>query len=68
MACTTLSSVRLCAVLGYLHRYGRTGDKLQFETMFVQSNDWFSAFTGGGSERLNGDTGLAPYYLDRLRK
>ena len=26
----------------------RPGDRLQFETMFVQSNDWFYAFTGGG--------------------
>ena len=26
----------------------RPGDRLQLETMFVQSNDWFYAFTGGG--------------------
>ncbi len=35
------------------------GDKLQFETMFVQSNDWFYAFTGGGIDLFNGDTPLS---------
>lgn len=31
------------------------GDKLQFESMFVQSNDWFYSFSGGGLELFNGD-------------
>ncbi|MGH7718660.1 MAG: spondin domain-containing protein, partial [Gemmatimonadaceae bacterium] len=32
------------------------GERLQFETMFVQSNDWFYAFGGGGLALFNGDT------------
>ncbi|MFN2421786.1 MAG: spondin domain-containing protein [Gemmatimonadota bacterium] len=32
------------------------GDQLQIETMFVQSNDWFYGFSGGGLELFNGDT------------
>jgi hypothetical protein len=32
------------------------GDRLQLETMFVQSNDWFYAFGGGGLELFEGDT------------
>lgn len=31
------------------------GDRLQFETMFVQSNDWFYAFGDGGLELFDGD-------------
>jgi len=27
------------------------GDRLQFETMFVQSNDWFYGFGGGGHRK-----------------
>lgn len=30
------------------------GDKLQFETMFVQSNDWFYAFNNEGLELFDG--------------
>ena len=33
----------------------RPGDRLQIETMFVQSNDWFYGFTGGGLELFDGD-------------
>lgn len=32
------------------------GEKVQFETMFVQSNDWFYAFSGGGLELFEGST------------
>jgi hypothetical protein len=32
------------------------GEKLQIETMFVQSNDWFYGFAGGGLELFSGDT------------
>ncbi len=42
------------------------GDKLQFETMFVQSNDWFYAFTGGGIDLFNGDTPLSGDLTGRL--
>jgi len=34
----------------------RPGDKLQFETMFVQSNDWFYAFNDGGLELFDDNT------------
>jgi hypothetical protein len=35
----------------------RPGDRLQFETMFVQSNDWFYSFSGGiGLQLFNGKT------------
>lgn len=32
------------------------GDKLQFETMFVQSNDWFYAFDNEGLDLFSGTT------------
>jgi len=32
------------------------GDKLQFESMFVQSNDWFYAFNDEGLELFSGNT------------
>lgn len=32
------------------------GDRLQIQTMFVQSNDWFYAFGGGGLALFTGDT------------
>lgn len=34
----------------------KPGDKLQFETMFVQSNDWFISFKEGGLPLFNGNT------------
>jgi len=34
----------------------RPGDKLQFETMFVQSNDWFYAFNDDGLELFDDNT------------
>lgn len=34
----------------------RPGDRLQFETMFVQSNDWFYAFDDGGLDLFNAST------------
>ena len=34
----------------------RPGDRLQMETMFVQSNDWFYGFSGGGLALFNGTT------------
>ncbi len=33
----------------------RPGDKLQIQTMFVQSNDWFYAFGNGGLDLFNGN-------------
>lgn len=33
----------------------KPGDKLQFETMFVQSNDWFISFKNGGLSLFNGN-------------
>ena len=33
----------------------RPGDKLQFETMFVQSNDWFISFRNGGLSLFDGN-------------
>ncbi len=35
------------------------GDLLQIATMFVQSNDWFYAFGGGGLALFNGDTPIS---------
>ena len=35
------------------------GDKMQFESMFVQSNDWFYAFPTGGLELFDGATALS---------
>ncbi|MGI8548858.1 MAG: spondin domain-containing protein [Gemmatimonadaceae bacterium] len=32
------------------------GSRLQFETMFVQSNDWFYGFGNGGLQLFNGNT------------
>ncbi len=42
------------------------GNKFQFETMFVQSNDWFYAFTGGGLELFNGNTPISGDQTSRL--
>ena len=44
----------------------RPGDRLQLETMFVQSNDWFYAFTGGGLELFDGDTPVSGDVTARL--
>jgi len=35
------------------------GDRLQLETMFVQSNDWFYGFGGGGLALFNGNTPIS---------
>lgn len=35
------------------------GQRFQFESMFVQSNDWFVAFRGGGLELFDGSTPIA---------
>lgn len=35
---------------------GLPGDRLQFASMFVQSNDWFYAFSGNGLDLFNGST------------
>ncbi len=43
------------------------GDKLQFETMFVQSNDWFYAFSGGGLDLFDGDNAVRGDVTSRLR-
>ncbi|MFT6001211.1 MAG: hypothetical protein ACI81P_003680 [Neolewinella sp.] len=42
------------------------GDKLQFGTMFVQSNDWFYAFSGNGVELFNGNTPLSGDLTSRV--
>ncbi|MGH7526242.1 MAG: spondin domain-containing protein [Gemmatimonadales bacterium] len=42
------------------------GDRLQFESMFVQSNDWFYAFSGGGIDIFEGDTPISGDVTDRL--
>ena len=44
----------------------RPGDKFQFETMFVQSNDWFYAFRDGGLALFNGTTPVNGDVTDRL--
>jgi hypothetical protein len=44
------------------------GDSLQFETMFVQSNDWFYSFRGGiGLQLFNGDTPITSDVTSALR-
>ena len=35
------------------------GDRLQFATMFVQSNDWFYAFEGDGLDLFSGDSPIS---------
>lgn len=35
------------------------GDRLQFATMFVQSNDWFYAFEGNGLDLFNNGTAIS---------
>jgi hypothetical protein len=35
---------------------GKPGQKLQIQTMFVQSNDWFYSFNNGGLDLFNGST------------
>lgn len=42
------------------------GDKLQLETMFVQSNDWFFAFTNGGLDLFDGSTPISGDVTDNL--
>ncbi|MBA3893340.1 MAG: spondin domain-containing protein [Gemmatimonadales bacterium] len=42
------------------------GDRLQFESMFVQSNDWFFAFSDGGIDLFEGDTPISGDVTDRL--
>jgi len=42
------------------------GDRLQFETMFVQSNDWFYAFANGGIDLFEGATPISGNVTDRL--
>jgi hypothetical protein len=44
----------------------RPGDRLQFESMFVQSNDWFFAFADGGIDLFEGDTPITGDVTDRL--
>ena len=44
----------------------RPGDRLQIETMFVQSNDWFYGFTGGGLELFDGGTPVSGDVTSRL--
>ena len=44
----------------------RPGDRLQFETMFVQSNDWFYAFADGGLELFDGDEPVSGDVTSRL--
>jgi len=43
------------------------GDRLQFATMFVQSNDWFYAFEGNGIDLFNGDTPISGDVTSSLR-
>ena len=38
---------------------GNPGQRLQFETMFVQSNDWFYGFGNGGLALFDGDTPIS---------
>lgn len=42
------------------------GDRLQFETMFVQSNDWFYAFGNGGLALFDGTTPVSGNVTDRI--
>ena len=42
------------------------GDRLQLETMFVQSNDWFYGFTGGGLALFDGDEPVRGDVTSRL--
>lgn len=42
------------------------GDRLQIETMFVQSNDWFYGFTGAGLDLFNGDAPISNVVTGRL--
>lgn len=42
------------------------GDRLQVETMFVQSNDWFYAFSGGGLALFDGDDPVSGDVTSRL--
>ncbi|WP_420454829.1 spondin domain-containing protein [Rubrivirga sp.] len=43
------------------------GDRLQIETMFVQSNDWFLAFGDGGLELFEDGEPVSGDVTDRLR-
>lgn len=43
------------------------GERLQLETMFVQSNDWFYAFDGGGLALFDGDLPVAGDVTSKLR-
>ena len=42
------------------------GDKLQIETMFVQSDDWFYGFSGGGLALFNGSSPVSGDVTPRL--
>ena len=44
----------------------RPGDRLQLETMFVQSNDWFYGFTDGGLALFDGDEPVSGDVTARL--
>ena len=43
------------------------GDQFQFETMFVQSNDWFYAFPSGGIDLFENGTPVSGDLTSRLR-
>ena len=42
------------------------GERLQIETMFVQSNDWFFGFGDGGLELFEGDEPVSGDVTDRI--
>lgn len=42
------------------------GEKLQIQTMFVQSNDWFYSFRNGGIELFNGETPVSGDFTSEL--
>lgn len=44
----------------------KPGDKLQIETMFVQSNDWFYSFGGGGLDLFDGKTPISGNVTSKL--
>ncbi len=42
------------------------GDKLQFESMFVQSNDWFYAFGNGGLELFDNGNAISGDFTNQV--
>ncbi len=46
---------------------GQPGDRLQFESMFVQSNDWFYSFVEDGVELFNGATPVSGNLTSSVR-